>query len=129
MLSDLGLLPQDAAADQVVTTRSLLHQLWLKHKVKTTDAKTFLILLCSSVFNELLNKCHSLIQPENEVGGVDKGMEGEDVYYRFGGAAIVSLLHGQYEKVKNCTELQKDQVSKEITLLQNLSVHEKDKKV
>ena len=128
-LSDLGLLPQDSAADQVVTTRSLLHQLWLKHKVKSTDAKTFLILLCSSVFNELLTKCHSLIQPENEVGGVDSGMEGEDVYYRFGGAAIASLLHGRYEKIKNCTELQKDQVSKEITLLQKLSVHEKDKKV
>ena len=32
-------------------------------------------------------------------------------------------------RFKNCTELQKDQVSKEITLLQKLSVHEKDKKV
>ena len=74
-LSDLYLLPRNPAADQVVTvvtTRSLLHQLWPKHKVNKINAKSFLILLCSSVFNELLTKCHSVIQPKNEIGGVDR---------------------------------------------------------
>ena len=127
-LSNLGLLPQDPAAEKVVKTRALLHQLWLKHKLNKSDGKTFLILLCSSVFNEFLIQCHSVIQPENEVCDLDSEIESDDVYYRFGGAAIASLLHGRYENIKTCTLQQKDQVSKEITLLQKLSIHDKDKK-
>ena len=76
------------------------------------------------MFNELLSQCHSVIQPENEVCSSDSGMESNDVYYWFGGAGIASLLHGRYEKIKTCTLQQKDQVSKEITLLQKLSIHE-----
>ena len=80
------------------------------------------------MFNELLTKCHSVIQPEDEGGSFDSGVEGDDVYYRFGGAAIASLLHGRHDKIKICSDQQKDNISKEITLLQKLSVHEKDKK-
>ena len=123
-LSSFTLLPQDPAAEKVVELQSLLHQLWLKHKLNKSDAKTFLILCYSSVFNELLSQCHSVIQPENEVCSSDSGMESNDVYYWFGGAGIASLLHGRYEKIKTCTLQQKDQVSKEITLLQKLSIHE-----
>ena len=80
------------------------------------------------MFNELLTQCHSVILPKNKVCDVDSGIESDDVFYQFGSASIASLLHGRCEKIKTCTLQQKDQVSKEITLLQKLSIHDKDKK-
>jgi len=54
--------------------------------------------------------------------------ESEDVNYRFGGAALASMLKTRYNKMKISTNLNQDQVSLEISILQRISIHEeKDK--
>ena len=51
----------------------------------------------------------------------------EDVYYRFGGAAIASMLHNRYDKLKQHLG-DDEQLSEETTILQKLSIHaEQDK--
>ena len=67
-----------------------------------------------------------MIEPESEVSDTVTDVESHDVYFWFGGAAIASMLHDRYDKIK--TSQQKDQISKEITLLQKVSVHKKGKK-
>ena len=120
------LLPQDPVAQKITTTRVLLNQVWIKYKVTESDVKSFMILLCSCVFNKLLSLCHAMIERESEVSDTVTDVESDDVYFRFGGAAIASMLHVRYDKIK--TSQQKNQISKELTLLQKLSVHEKGKK-
>ena len=82
----------------MVAIRLLLHQLYAKFGLQKDDAKAFLILLSSCIFNELLSQCHSVVQPSNTCD-LDI-VESDGGYYRFGGAAIASLLHGRYEKIK-----------------------------
>ena len=42
---------------------------------------------------------------------------GDDVYYRFGGAAILDMLHLHYKHIKACRDDQRDVLSQEISLL------------
>ena len=52
-------------------------------------------------------------------------MEGDDVYYRFGGAALSDMLHLRYNQIKVCRDDQRDILSQEISLLQ--AVNSKNK--
>lgn len=93
----MELLPQDPVPEKVVAICLQLHQLYAKFGLQKDDAKAFLILLSSCIFNELLSQCHSVVQPKSTCN-VDIA-ESDDVYYWFGSAAIASLLHGRYEKI------------------------------
>jgi len=50
-----------------------------------------------------------------------------DIYYRFGGATLASMLHNCYKTMNSITISQKDQVSKEIHILHALKAQEKSK--
>lgn len=52
-------------------------------------------------------------------------MDGDDVYYRFGGAALSDMLHLRYNQIKVCRDDQRDILSQEISILQ--AVNSKDK--
>jgi len=127
-LSRLGLLPQDPVAQKIAATRILLYQVWTKYKLSQCNIKSFMIIFCNCVFNKLLSLCHAVIEPESAVNGASADIEGDrdDVFYKFAGASIAKMLHNRYEKIQDSQ--QKGQISNEITLLQKLSVHDKDKK-
>ena len=55
-------------------------------------------------------------------------VESKDVYFCFGGAAICNMLHSRYTKIKVCSFNQKEKVSQEISILQQLSVHKTEDK-
>ena len=58
-------------------------------------------MFCSSVLDELLRQCHKVIQSfKNSSSKEDTVEDSEDVYYRFAGAAIASMLHARYDKLK-----------------------------
>ena len=67
-------------------------------------SKIFLILYCSCVYDGLLHKYHSAIetssQPDPQASC--SVADSDDVYYRFGGAAIASMLHSRYAHIKDC---------------------------
>jgi len=52
----------------------------------------------------------------------DPVADSEDVHYHFGGAAIASMLHSRYEKLKQHSGDDK-QLSEETNILQKLSIH------
>ena len=74
-----------------------------------------------------LHQCHRIIEPDIQASELCSE-DSEDVYYRFGGWTMRSMLHNRYTKIKSCPLNQKDIVSQEITVLQQLSVHKKEDK-
>jgi len=86
-----------------------------------------MILFCDCLWGEeLLWQCHRVFEPS--VQFPDSSADSEDVYFHFGGAAMCSMLHNKCAKIKNCVLSQKDKVSQEITVLQQLGVHQKEDK-
>ena len=51
--------------------------------------------------------------------------DGDDVYFRFGGAALCDMLHLRYQQIKSCTDMQRDKLSQEITILQAMNIKDK----
>ena len=61
-LSMIGLHPSDPIAVDVVSVRSQWHHLSTKYSLQKERCKTFLILFCGCIYDELLRKCHSVIE-------------------------------------------------------------------
>ena len=53
----------------------------------------------------------------------------DDVYYRFGGAAIATMLKIRYDKIRSSSCADNDQVATEIAILQKFNVHLQEEKV
>ena len=85
-----------------------------------------MILFCDCLYEELLWQCHRIIEPN--VQAPDSSTDSKDVYFRFRCAVMCSMLPKRYTKIKSCSLSQKDKVSQEITILQQLSVHRKENK-
>ena len=128
-LTQLGLHPSDPVAEQVLTARSEWHKVKEKHALSQDASSRFLTLYCSSTLDQLLRQCHKVMQSfsKKSSGNAEVTEDSEDVFYRFGGAAIASMLHSRYEKLKqHCGDDQ--QLSEETTILQKLSIHKKEDK-
>ena len=51
--------------------------------------------------------------------------DGDDVYYRFGGAVIWEMLKLHYQKIRSCSDEQRDQLSQKICILQAMNTKDK----
>ena len=69
-----------------------------------------------------------LKQPVNQPDVQSSSVDSDDVYYRFGGATISSMLHSRYARIKVCALSDQQQLSLEISVLQKLSIHRKEEK-
>ena len=128
-LTQLGLHPDDPISREVFMVRSQWYKLKVQHSLGNVASHTFLTLFCSCVFENLLQECHKVMQTFKKSADVQKDpvADSEDVYYRFGGAAIASMLHSKYEKLKQHSGDDK-QLSEETTILQKLSIHKEQEK-
>lgn len=79
-LTLLDLHPSDPIAAGVVSVRSCWHNLVAQHSLTKPDGKNFLILFCSSVFDELLYTCHATIEDSQDTTEPSV-QESDDVYY------------------------------------------------
>ena len=109
-LSLLGLHPADHLAEAVVSVRLQWYKLCATFGPQRSDAKGFLIMFCSYLFDKLLRQCHRIIEPDIETSELCLE-DTEDVYYRFGGSTICSMLHSRYNKIKSCPLNQKDSLA------------------
>ena len=82
-----------------------------------------LLLERSSEFQSKLHSSSSSKSTQSFASSVD----GDDVYVylRFGGGALCGMLHQRYEQIKNCPEMQRNSLSKEISLLQAIKMTDK----
>ena len=72
------------------------------HSVSEDTAKTFLISFLGGIFDQLLKQCQIVLKPAR----ADTFMateDSDDVYFRFGGAAIAAMLQVRYKKMKGST--------------------------
>ena len=120
--------PDDPIAVDVVSVRSQWHRVVMLYSLTKDDAKKFLILFCSCVYDELLRTCHSAIEVHQEPTPTCFE-DSDDVYYRFGGASLSSMLHNRYSQIKSCGLSLKERVSLEISVLQKLSIHKIEEKI
>ena len=93
-LSVIGLHPSDPVAVDVVSIRSQWHHLSIT--LLKERAKVFLMLYCSSMYDELLCKCHSVIdtssQPDAEASC--SVINSDDIYYQV--CCIVGILASKF---------------------------------
>lgn len=127
-LSLIGLHPDDPIAVDVVSVSSQWHHVVMSYSLKKQDAKNFLIIFCSCVYDELLHTCHSAIEVHQETTP-SYFEDSNGVYYRFGGASLSSMLHNRYSQIKSCALSLKERVSLEINVLQKLSIHKSEEKI
>ena len=65
-LTLIGLHPSDPIAVDVVSVRSQWSRLAVQYSLQKEESKTFLILYCGSVYDELLHRCHSVIETSSQ---------------------------------------------------------------
>ena len=86
------------------------------------------MIYCGIVYDELLHQCQIAIKPPATSAPPTPTEDTDNVYYRFGGAAIAAMLELGYDKMQSSNCANKDQISLEIAILQKISVHlEEDK--
>ena len=123
----IGVHPADPLAEEVVSVHSQWSTLCASHHLPRSDAKIFMILFCTCLYDELLCQCRIIIEPDRQASELCSE-DSEDVYYRFRGSAIRSMLHNRYTRIRACLLNQKDRVLLEIIVLQQLSIHKKEDK-
>ena len=98
-----------------------VRQLWLSFcetYLDLTLCNKAMILLSSCVYNVLLDHIHSQTMKSLDINStVTQYNDGEDVYFRFGGAAISDMLHLRYRNIKTCSATRKEVISLEIEIL------------
>ena len=82
-----------------------------------------MVTLSSTVYNTLIE--HVASKNKENDASTTMSFDGDDVYYRFGGAALCDMLHLRYKQIKTAPLDHKDQISQEITVLQ--VINSKDK--
>ena len=50
----------------------------------------------------------------------------DDVYFRFGGGILASMLHNRYKEIRRCNKDKRDVLSMEIKLLQTIKTKRED---
>ena len=83
--------------------------------------------LSSIVYEVLLERVESFRDKLNGSGETPSSpiSDGDDVYLRFGGAAICEMLKLRYQQIKGCSDTQRNQLSQEITLLKAMTMKDK----
>jgi len=112
---------------------ALLRNRWLdfcEENGVSSESNPIMISVSSAIYAVLLEQARdyqtSLIsKPQSSKNLV--GNEGDDVYFRFGGAALCDMLHLHYKQIKECSDTQRDQLSQEITILQAINTKDKSK--
>ena len=101
--------------------------------IPVPESNPVMITISSAVYELLLGHAESFqtsLNSNGECAGTTTQCssvvtDGEDVHLRFGGAAICEMLHLHYKQIKECTDMQRDKLSQEITILQAMVMKDK----
>ena len=101
--------------------------------IPVPESNPVMIMISSAVYELLLEHAESFQSSLNSNGECTSMAtqcspivtDGEDVHLRFGGAAICEMLHLHYKQTKECTDMQRDKLSQEITMLQAMVMKDK----
>ena len=109
-----------------------IRQLWLNFcctlESNDDNLKKFMISFSSAVYNTLMHGVQVNITEFTKPTGTSATplfSDQDDVYFRFGGATIASMLHHRYNEIRTCSMEKKDNISLEIKLLQTINTKDK----
>ena len=129
-LAKLNLHPEDVATNTQLSIRQQWVSFYQARNTKHEVAKIFMLVFLSEVYNKLLKHCQSVLQmPSDAAAGhsATVHIDPVDVYYRFGGATMASMLHSRYKAMKLELTKHKENISEEIHMLQALNTKDKEK--
>jgi len=100
---------------------SEVRELWLsfceENGTPVPESNPVMMTVSSAIYQFLLDHASNFQSAGFKKASPTTVQEGDDVYYRFGGAAISDMLHARYEQIKTCGNDQRDLISQEISLL------------
>ena len=129
--ADLTKLSLDPEDDDVKTQVKAWQQ-WVifyqSRKVGHKVSKIFMLVFSLEVYNKLLKHSQSMLHvaSDSTSSAATKHLDPVDVYYRFGGATLASMLHSRYKAMKLEHTKQKEKISQKIHILQALNTKDKE---
>ena len=93
-----------------------------------TTCNNIMIHISSIVYHVMLEHVHTFTSPQPQSHHFDTAScstDDDDVYYRFGGAALCSMLKTRYKHIRKCAEEKIATISQEITILQSMATKDK----
>ena len=107
-----------------------LRRKWLdysqKNGVPVPHSNPVMIEVSSTIYSFLLEHVANFQQSLTESGNptTSEG-DDQDVYYRFGGATLCSMLHKLYDEIKSCSSELRNTLSQKISVLQAINTKDK----
>jgi len=100
--------------------------------VPVPESNPVMMTFTSAIYQFLLqyvaqNGLHKTVENSSSPVPITLPPDADDVYCRFGGAAICPMLHLRYKQLKTCTDDKRDLISQEVTLLHTISSKDKTK--
>ena len=116
---------QELAEHPVNTLRSTWLEFCKANGMPVPHCNKVMITVSSTVYHFLLEHVTRFQKQLVESGSVTIGTDEDGVYYRFGGAALCSMLHALYKDIKQCSDDQRNVLSQKITVLQAINTKDK----
>ena len=116
----------------LVTTRTQWLDFCEANGVPVPESNAVMMAVSSAIYELMLERAgdikNSLSDKAVAVPAeVTDAVEGDDVYLRFGGAALCDMLHLHYKQIKSCADSQRAKLSEEIMILQAINIKDKSK--
>ena len=117
------------SSQQSLSTICMIRQSWLSfiEPYKVDDCNKLMIMISSTIYDNLLKRVHTQSASTTKVPmPCLSNIDGDDVYFRFGGAVISDMLHLRYNSLKVCQDAsRKKSLSQQIMIMQAINTKEK----
>ena len=107
----------------VASLRSQWLEFYESNGLSDLESKKVMIPITSAVYELMLERTERFqrnLNPDSSgasSASTCRSTDGDDVYFRFGVAALCDMLHQHYKVIKSCQDSQRDLLSQEITIL------------
>ena len=98
------------------------------HGTPVPESNPVMMTITATIYRVLLEPVVSFqesLTATNTVTTAREFTDGDDVYYRFGGAAICDMLKFHYKQIRSCSDDDRDHLSQEIVILQAIKTDDK----
>ena len=123
-MSEIGL--NDSAGYQIGESQVIWLRFCEENEVPVPASNPVMMTISSALYHCLLDhvncfQCNSF----STTSSTTQEADGDDVYFRFRGAAISDMLHLHYKHIKTCKDSQRDILSQEISILHCMNSKDK----
>ena len=114
----------------LVAARNVWLEFCKKHNSPVPETNPVMMAISSTAYSYLLNQVsiyQANLVEQTSLGAAEVTSvgDGDDVYYRFGGAAICAMLKHRYKELKSCLRTDRNALSIQICMLQAMNLKDK----